>query len=443
MPESRPSVVVRHRAHQAPLRDIVRISSVLSPAVSSTTAAANNTSHSAVASEPKLNNTQVVKIRQFKRRHPRNQFNAEDTKDKVRVVVKGRPADGWEKAFANKIGLAPPALESFRDEDKKSLLDETQIEAVYRPAESTSSTPSPLATVSNFDLRSPHRQAPGEQRPTILSDNDYAFPPLTSALPMEHFQSPTPPPPPPKTFLENNSKLAAFIEYQNAQQQQPQQGESGKLDGDGVSDEDILRRFRYGQDYTLKRLPKTFNLNGFNDRAIYGPDLGAPTYSDQRKSDSEASVDIEENADDDNVAKLMSSLASKHEHDQDGSTEREKVIVTDHHKPNYQFDDYLREQLPDESVRSNAMPEVYEHRQSAPIAKVDDHNYPSSSPPQVYHDGYSVGYQGRMWRDFPSFSSVPKTSFVCPGYGFFADIETGCQVMLNFSCWSKSIICSE
>lgn len=39
------------------------------------------------------------------------------------------------------------------------------------------------------------------------------------------------------------------------------------------------------------------------------------------------------------------------------------------------------------------------------------------------------GIPGQPWKDYPMYSSVPKTSFKCNGsYGYYADVEAGCQV---------------
>ncbi|KAH7644488.1 hypothetical protein HUG17_0026 [Dermatophagoides farinae] len=42
---------------------------------------------------------------------------------------------------------------------------------------------------------------------------------------------------------------------------------------------------------------------------------------------------------------------------------------------------------------------------------------------------YIPGIPGKPWKDYPLYSQVPKTTFHCNGaYGYFADIETSCQV---------------
>lgn len=42
------------------------------------------------------------------------------------------------------------------------------------------------------------------------------------------------------------------------------------------------------------------------------------------------------------------------------------------------------------------------------------------------------GIPGQPWKDYPMYSSVPKTSFKCNGsYGYYADVEAGCQVNEN------------
>lgn len=415
--------VIKHRVHQTPLHDIVRISSVLSPVVSKNVSFQVG-SHVLAAKELKMNNTQVVKIRQFRRRTPQNSFNVEkgeNNKDIVNKVqneeTKNKSNDGWgDKTFMNKIGLAPPELENFQSEDQKSMLNETQIEAVLRSTEA-SSILSPLLNELNPDLRP--LQPADHSAPTLLSDKSYDLPPLSSALPMDHFDSQS------LSTLTKNDKLQAFIEYQNAQQEEK---ENANTNSDGVSDEDILKRYRLGQDYTLERLPKAYQSNSFNDRAIYGPDLGAPAYSDSRISYNGENIGTQEN---DDVVKFSTNDATKQVNMQQ---RQEKAIVDDddnknnsHNQNNYGSEDYLREQIPVESIRSNSVPEIYPQKQHVRTTEVVDNSYVSSA--LSYHNDYSFGYQGRMWRDFPSFSSVPKTSFTCPGYGFFADIETGCQVI--------------
>jgi hypothetical protein len=44
------------------------------------------------------------------------------------------------------------------------------------------------------------------------------------------------------------------------------------------------------------------------------------------------------------------------------------------------------------------------------------------------------GIRGWMYRDFPGYSQVPNTGFRCdrqPYYGYFADVNAGCQVLFN------------
>ncbi len=45
------------------------------------------------------------------------------------------------------------------------------------------------------------------------------------------------------------------------------------------------------------------------------------------------------------------------------------------------------------------------------------------------------GIRGWMYRDFPGYSQVPNTGFRCrdrpPFYGYFADVNAGCQVLFN------------
>lgn len=44
------------------------------------------------------------------------------------------------------------------------------------------------------------------------------------------------------------------------------------------------------------------------------------------------------------------------------------------------------------------------------------------------------GIPGWIYRDFPGYSQVPDTGFRCdrqPYYGYFADVNAGCQVRLN------------
>jgi hypothetical protein len=41
------------------------------------------------------------------------------------------------------------------------------------------------------------------------------------------------------------------------------------------------------------------------------------------------------------------------------------------------------------------------------------------------------GIPGRAWKDYPMFSSMPRTSFSCSpeqAYGYYADMDTGCQM---------------
>ncbi|KAH9425830.1 hypothetical protein DERP_005049 [Dermatophagoides pteronyssinus] len=47
-----------------------------------------------------------------------------------------------------------------------------------------------------------------------------------------------------------------------------------------------------------------------------------------------------------------------------------------------------------------------------------------------YYDPSSyLGIPGKPWKDYPMYSQVPKTTFHCNGaYGYFADLETGCQL---------------
>ncbi|OTF73477.1 hypothetical protein BLA29_004531 [Euroglyphus maynei] len=52
---------------------------------------------------------------------------------------------------------------------------------------------------------------------------------------------------------------------------------------------------------------------------------------------------------------------------------------------------------------------------------------------ELSYDGipldYIAGIPGKPWKDYPIYSQVPKTAFHCNGaYGYFADIETGCQL---------------
>lgn len=62
------------------------------------------------------------------------------------------------------------------------------------------------------------------------------------------------------------------------------------------------------------------------------------------------------------------------------------------------------------------------------------HHHPHS-PVRVRHydsPDHVPGIPGRAWKDYPMFSEVPKTSFSCAAasYGYYADMETGCQVSL-------------
>lgn len=54
---------------------------------------------------------------------------------------------------------------------------------------------------------------------------------------------------------------------------------------------------------------------------------------------------------------------------------------------------------------------------------------------QVYQ-----GVMGRPGVDFPTFSTIPVTSFSCRGVkksGYYADLDTDCQVRLPFSINQK------
>lgn len=54
---------------------------------------------------------------------------------------------------------------------------------------------------------------------------------------------------------------------------------------------------------------------------------------------------------------------------------------------------------------------------------------------------YVPGIPGRSWKDYPMFAEVPKTSFSCAqtSYGYYADVESGCQAWLVHFCYFLKI----
>ncbi|KAI2802003.1 hypothetical protein BLOT_010195, partial [Blomia tropicalis] len=79
------------------------------------------------------------------------------------------------------------------------------------------------------------------------------------------------------------------------------------------------------------------------------------------------------------------------------------------------------------------------HHGNKPIQILDRHNPPLVDSMTALSHSYSLPpltaalpmrIPGLAWKDYPVFTTVPRTSFSCArtSYGYYADIETGCQV---------------
>jgi hypothetical protein len=90
------------------------------------------------------------------------------------------------------------------------------------------------------------------------------------------------------------------------------------------------------------------------------------------------------------------------------------------------------------------LPQIYSDHSDAPVYRegtgplqpIRAHHEPLVTLSQTYahhYDDYIPGIPGIPWKDYPLYHSIPHTSFQCvyTKYpGFYADVETGCQVSI-------------
>nr|XP_027195008.1 probable serine/threonine-protein kinase DDB_G0280133 [Dermatophagoides pteronyssinus] len=121
---------------------------------------------------------------------------------------------------------------------------------------------------------------------------------------------------------------------------------------------------------------------------------------------------------DPNVASLYAPHSSTDESINGGLIEKPGIIM--HHT----FPMALNHQQP--ITHHYYDPSSYLGRESSGLIDSSSmHNHHNA----IMMNDHIPGIPGKPWKDYPMYSQVPKTTFHCNGaYGYFADLETGCQL---------------
>lgn len=76
---------------------------------------------------------------------------------------------------------------------------------------------------------------------------------------------------------------------------------------------------------------------------------------------------------------------------------------------------------------------ITKYPSSPKLPRIHSHEYHHHPNYDAHYYGYIPGIPGKPWKDYPLFNHVPLTGFHCRLVkypGFYADIDTGCQVSL-------------